>query len=71
MSLSDKDIESAFFARLLTAISPSADEIVALSGASRLSQARIDKITTRIQERATRLSGPFVKNIERRAAKSE
>ncbi len=71
MSLSDKDIESAFFAKLLTTITPTTDEIVDLSGASRLSSARIDKINARIAARAARLAAPFVKNIERRSTKPD
>jgi hypothetical protein len=68
MALSDKDIEAAYFAGLFGSLAPSREELVALSGASRLSDARIEKLGARIAARAKRLSAPFEKNIARRAA---
>lgn len=69
MSLSDKDLETAYFVKLLGGDLPNADEIKALAG-GRLSESRIDRIVKRISDRRDRLTKPFTKYQELKANKA-
>lgn len=64
MSLSDKDLETLFFIKILKT-TPSDEELSSFAG-SRLSETRLERVKKRIEERSAKLSSGFVKNAAKK-----
>jgi hypothetical protein len=65
MSLSDKDLETLFFIKLLKTV-PSDDDLVAFAD-GRLSEHRLERVRKRITDRAARIAAPFERNAAKKA----
>jgi hypothetical protein len=64
MSLSDKDLETLFFIKLLKT-EPTEEDLTVFAG-GRLSESRVERVKKRISERSARMSAGFVKNATKK-----
>lgn len=66
MALSDKDIETVFFLRLLENVNTS-DEVIQACAGTRITDSRIERVRERIVARAKKLATPFKRNAEKKS----